>query len=89
MYWTDWTVGAVLVANKFNGNGMRILIPSLQSIMDLKVMYPTAQQGRLLFIQQAYHVCVLWQVQNGFLLISVFFSEIKKKICLPLLVTVS
>jgi hypothetical protein len=46
VYWTDWTIGGVLVANKNNGNGIRVFQPNLPGILDLKVMYPTLQSGK-------------------------------------------
>jgi len=45
IYWTDWSMHAVLVANKYSGFGVSVFLPNLPGIMDLKVLHRTSQQG--------------------------------------------
>ena len=45
IYWTDWTLNAVMVANKHSGAGISKFLQDLPGIMDLKVLHRTSQQG--------------------------------------------
>ena len=43
MYWTDWHRNAILVANKYNGEGGEIFLRNLYNITDLKILHQSSQ----------------------------------------------
>jgi hypothetical protein len=45
LYWTDWSLHAVLTADKYHGSGVHVYIQDLPGVMDLKAMHRLSQQG--------------------------------------------
>lgn len=45
IYWDDWNLQGIFVANKYDGKGVQKILSNLPRIMDLKVIWQGSQQG--------------------------------------------
>ena|SRR6218665_2674564 len=76
IYWTDWTVKAVLKANKLTGHGVQKVVSDIPGILDLKVLHRISQQGLIFSFIDTTNVFI-----ECLLCLSAYFSNFFS--CLP------